>query len=472
MLDYLLTAFPQLAILIDTTGIVLDINQWTIKFIGLRKNNIIGKKLIEILDIANCKFKKILESKEIFFDTCSCVQIGNQTEFLYYVLPDVLNWNRVLILGINLASFLPTGTVGFNRSIKMLFDEFSHAGVGLMLVDKEGELVYANNLVMKYLGFTKEQSELVVMGRPPLVLKALEQKQVIREICEYIIDDEKMYVDVTAIPLLRDGEVIGGISLGTDETERILLEKKLIDSERMFLIGEMAARIMHDVRNPLQIIKSSVQMINIWKERGNLDSERIDALLNNIDVAVNNVLDLMNDILQFSKPEKVKMVNISIPDLMEHMVELLKSSFDKFEIGFQMQLCDCQKIVGDSKLIRQAFLNIIQNAMEVLQKFSGIRRFEIRSYKNADNVIFELFNTGPLIPEEIQDKIFETFFTTKGTSGTGLGLTITKEIIEKIHGGRLWCVSSIENEGTSFFIELPLYQDREYELVNVMDGKL
>ncbi|MCG8641537.1 MAG: HAMP domain-containing histidine kinase, partial [Desulfobacterales bacterium] len=196
------------------------------------------------------------------------------------------------------------------------------------------------------------------------------------------------------------------------------------------------------------------QLLSLWSKKEDLEKVKLQSMLNHIDTAVNNVLDLMNDILQFSKPETVKKENVDLHKLISDLLNLLSSSLDKHHIQYQVEMPEWT-ILGDSKLIQQALLNIVQNAIEAFYEFADERKIEFRGQENNSTRCLEIYNNGPLIQQDNLDKVFDTFFSTKGSNGTGLGLSITREIIEKIHGGRISCISDEKNKGTSFIIEFP-----------------
>lgn len=449
--------FPGAVLLVETDGVIVEVNEWLCKRYKIRRQDILGKNLREFVETD--EYREVAVSGKPQWGETRLHWKGEIRTLFYVVVqvPDEESQLAVMLLELGKTAKNPLldqleATMGF-------LDSFRYADIGFMVVDERGRYVHANDVLTKFTGIALKDSlgQKVGFSRPgykPLIFEAMVREEVLKEVRPITSANETRYFDITAIPIFRHGKVIGGFSIITDVTGRIKLERKLIDSERMFLVGEMAARIMHDIRNPLQIVKSSVQIMNMWNDKGAYDPERVRAMLGNVDTAVNSVIELMNDLLQFSKPATEKMEPMNMKELLARLAGMLSSTFNKYQIQFTLDVDDNCEIIGNRKLIRQAALNIIQNAVEVLQEFNGERKLVIRCMEGADKVFLEIFNAGPVIDEAIITKIFDTFFSTKGTKGTGLGLAITKEIVET-HKGRIQCVSTLENKGTSFLMEFP-----------------
>lgn len=322
--------------------------------------------------------------------------------------------------------------------------------MSIALVDAECRYIDLNGLNLALEGMSRKEAKGKKMtfyeGYQTLTYKAMEEKRLLNETRELPIGERKLHVNVTSVPFIKDDKVIGAITFAQDVTERITLEKKLIEADRMTLVGEMATRIMHDIRNPLQIINSSIQMIERWNQ--SIGDQRIEEKVGLIKSATNDVIDLMNNMLQFCKPETIRMEVVNLHDLIASIGALFSSAFLSKQITYNFEVDSNLIIFGDYKLLKQVLMNIVQNAIDVLRENPGERRLEIFGDKNR----IRIFNTGPIIPTHTQERIFDIFFSTKGAEGTGLGLAICKEIVEKVHGGKIWCISNEALGGTAFEI--------------------
>ena len=231
--------------------------------------------------------------------------------------------------------------------------------------------------------------------------------------------------------------IISGIAIFSVIT--IKSSNESLREEKFFTIGELSSRLAHDIRNPLTIIKTSVDLIRIKnKDLTEYDLEKlskIDNAIYRISHQVENVLDFVRGKpLNLEKHSLQKIVNSVLKDLPEH------DEIEIEEVGGKIEI-DC-----DFEAIKVAIFNIVFNAIQAIKNKGKII---ITSKTVGNNAIIIIQDDGPGIPEEKMKKIFEPLFTTK-QEGTGLGLVSCKSIIEQ-HGGTI----SVTNHPTTFKITLP-----------------
>lgn len=449
--------FPGPVLLVEADGTIIEANEWACNIWDLGLSELIGRNVTKLIGVD--VFKRVLETGDVTFQRGKTKWNGKKRGIFCIATPAPDESNRVVLAIMKGKNDDGDVILEQLETTKAFIEHFQHAKIGLLVVNERGHFLHANDVILELVGMPGHEAigriaGFAIPGYKMLVFDAMSKKEVLKEVRHVTFGERKRSLDVTAIPIMKGERVVGGLSIVCDVTDKVNMEKKLIDSERMFLVGEMAARIMHDIRNPLQIVKSSVQMVGMWNEKDAMDRDKTRAMLANIDTAVNSVIEMVNDLLQFSKPVTEKMELVSLRELLEKLAWMLSSSFSKYQVDFELDASEPSMVWGNRKLIRQAVWNIVQNALEVLQDYNGKRRLAIRVCEGADKVFVEIYNAGPAIEEKIIPRIFDTFFSTKGTKGTGLGLSITKEIVES-HGGRISCVSSVENKGTSFLIEFP-----------------
>jgi len=214
---------------------------------------------------------------------------------------------------------------------------------------------------------------------------------------------------------------------------------KLIKAERFSAIGELSARIAHDIRNPLGVIRTSLENIKIKSD----DPEYINKTITKCDSAITRITHQINEVMDFLKDAPLNIEPIQLSDL-------LKSLMRGIEIpkGIDVILpTNDVSILGDKIKIESLLYNLITNATQKL-KNSGI--ITIKSSNEPDNMVKILVqDDGESIPKEVMKKIFDPLFTTK-QSGTGLGLASCKKIVEQ-HNGLI----SVSNEPVTFTIILP-----------------
>jgi len=232
------------------------------------------------------------------------------------------------------------------------------------------------------------------------------------------------------------------------ETYRKLQENQdiLIRSERLSTIGKLAAQVAHEIRNPLVSIGGFARNIAKRAEPDSL----IRKYSNIIWDETKRLEEILEDVLSYSRHAEPKLRDYDINNLLSRTVELLKEQMDGNGVEVKMELGeDVGEIYIDPDQIRQVMMNLMKNAIGAMPEGGTLK---VHTRVAGGFVWTEISDTGSGIPDEYRDKIFEPFFTTKST-GTGLGLPISYQIIEA-HGGMIW-FSDAPNGGTIFHVKLP-----------------
>ncbi len=237
------------------------------------------------------------------------------------------------------------------------------------------------------------------------------------------------------------GQVTAVISCGQDITERKRLLAELGEKETLAKLGEMAAVVAHEVKNPLAAIKGAIEVLG---GRLREDREVVGEIVGRID----ELADVISDLLVFSRPPTLRLSAVPLRGLIEDAVERIRTDpiFEKVDLSIEG---DDPRVPLDTDRIRAVVTNLLLNAAQAMQ---GQGAIEVRVVHAADGVEVTVTDTGPGIPEEARPKIFEPFFTTKAR-GTGLGLPIARRLIEA-HGGELQLEEAFEG-GTRFRLRLP-----------------
>lgn len=229
--------------------------------------------------------------------------------------------------------------------------------------------------------------------------------------------------------------------------ERLRLEEKLRQAEHLSAIGEMTAGVSHEIRNPLGIIKSSAQLLKKKKEKLDAKSGIPDIIIEE-SARLDNII---TDFLNFAKPKIPDLHPCRIEDILEKNIDSLAPQFEKQNITISKHIADyLPDVMADSTMLHQAFLNILINAAQALEK-NGKIAIKIR-YEDG-HILVNIVDNGSGINEEVLKKIWTPFFTTKET-GTGLGLGIVKNMIEA-HNGTI-AITSIPSKGADAQISLPV----------------
>ena len=285
--------------------------------------------------------------------------------------------------------------------------------------------------------------ELVNEGKKEKAIKILESDEYSKEkkILAGGLEELVSIIDDKNIGILSNVMIPSVQQIIELERKMAVLEDN-INKEKLFAIGELAARLAHDIRNPLSIIKNSVELLINKNE--NIDSKTLE-IYKRIQRAVDRISYQIDDVLNFVKPRIITVSKSSLNRIVTTVISRLK-------IPNTIKIILPQKdmwIVADVVNFEIVFVNLITNAIQAMNDSGEIR---IQSHGDENNITIKVSDNGSGISKETLPKIFEPLFTTKQT-GTGLGLVSCKTIIEQ-HGGTI-SVESVEGMGTTFTIILP-----------------
>jgi len=325
--------------------------------------------------------------------------------------------------------------------------------------DKDFNIIRANKAAVETLDFNltgKERGKCfkIFHGKnsPPddcLSCKVFQMKKSFS--FEYFEPHLDRFLEVRAMPRFDDDhQVTSVIHVIRDITERKKVEKALQRAEQMKLIGEWAAGLAHEIKNPLAGIKVSVEVL---LDDLNISAEDRAIVLKAVG-EIQRIETLLKSLLNFAKPPKLQLSAIDMNDLLDQTITFsLKhpslSSNSSREIKIAKNFDDTiPETIADPMQLKQVFLNLALNAIEAMPD-GGRLGVKTIYYKNTETIKIEISNTGEGIDKEMIDDIFEPFFTTK-SKGSGLGLAITRRIIEQ-HGGVI-SVTSDPGKGTVFNI--------------------
>jgi two-component system NtrC family sensor kinase len=242
------------------------------------------------------------------------------------------------------------------------------------------------------------------------------------------------------------------------DREKAVSEDLVIQSSKMAALGKMAAGIAHEINNPLSVIgEKAGWMKDLLAEEDISRSENFKEFedsIRKIESHVERAKKVTHRLLGFARRMEPLQETVEVNKTLDETIDFLENESRYRNIDIQTDYAqNLPKITSDSSQLQQVFLNILNNAIDAIDK-SGEVKIKTRYLPKNREISVEISDNGPGIPKEMVDKIFDPFFTTKEVGkGTGLGLSIVFSILEKL-GGRIM-VASEERKGTTFTIYLP-----------------
>ncbi|MCM3588105.1 PAS domain S-box protein [Mesobacillus maritimus] len=259
-------------------------------------------------------------------------------------------------------------------------------------------------------------------------------------------DGSYYWVATTIVPFLNDhGKPYQYLAIRNDITERKQNEELIHRQDKLAAVGQLAAGVAHEIRNPLTSMKGYAEFLQLDEE----DPQRrefIDIILDEID-RVNNIVE---EFMVLAKPKVVELEEKNIIPILKNILSLLEFEAKKRHVKLHLDVKkDIVQIECDENRLKQVFLNFIKNGIEAMPSGGDLY---VRAEVQNQNVEISIQDTGVGIPPETLKKIGEPFYTTK-KNGNGLGLMVSFKIIES-HNGKVY-IESEQNKGTTFKILLP-----------------
>ncbi len=239
----------------------------------------------------------------------------------------------------------------------------------------------------------------------------------------------------------------------TAELRRALEElqtahERLLQGEKMHLLGELMAGIAHEINNPLAAISGYSELLaqghaNDTKKAGAIISQQ-----------TRRVASIVRNLLDFARNHPVQRVPGSLAEVLRKAEELIAAELRQAGVVFEASIStELPQVMMDAQQIEQVFINLVRNAAQALASQPGARRISVRAFTDGIWVAVSVRDNGPGVPAELRERIFDSFVTTK-SDGTGLGLSLCKRFVEA-HGGSLEILASATGEGACFQFRLP-----------------
>ncbi|KAA3612680.1 MAG: PAS domain S-box protein [Calditrichaeota bacterium] len=347
--------------------------------------------------------------------------------------------------------------------LNLFYNAFQGSTDGILITDLKTRIIEVNGAFLDIYGYTYDE----VIGQRTSILRSSRTANShyvaiwaeikskgswAGQIINRHKDGQEIPVWLSITSIIERNKTVGYMGVEFDMRKQQELEKRIIQSERLAIIGQMAAKVAHEVRNPLSSISLNAELLGD-ELKCNADgvSAEGETLLKAIMDEVERVTNLTEDYLQFSRLPEADFHLVGLYELLEDTIDFVEPEANSQGIEIIREIeSDLPKIAADFHQIRRVILNLMRNAFDAM-KDGGVLR--LHAVSAGENVEISVGDTGDGIPEEQKKKIFEPFFTTRDM-GTGLGLAIAMQIVQE-HGGRI-SFTSKENAGTIFTIVLPI----------------
>lgn len=249
---------------------------------------------------------------------------------------------------------------------------------------------------------------------------------------------------------LRVRDLIENVDHTQSELEKS--REHLLQTEKMAMVGKLAAGMAHSIRNPLTSVK--MRLFSLDRTLTLSDTQRDDFKV--ISEEIDQIDTIVQNFLEFSRPPKLKMQKVSPSEVVDLMIQLLRHRLASNDVQINVQRTrPLPEIQADPEQLKEVLVNLVVNACEAMTAGGAITiTEEVLNSGNRQEVVIRLKDNGPGIPAALKERVFHPFFTTK-EEGTGLGLSIAARIIEE-HGGWL-SFDSKEGQGSTFAITLPAH---------------
>ena len=347
------------------------------------------------------------------------------------------------------------------HQLQAIFDGITD---GLIIVDREFRIVAVNKAEAAFLGVRPQD----IVGKPcyevycrgdhacelcPAHETFATGKSALVAKLEHTSGYHRKGVDVYTFPVKDEsGETIQAIQYIKDVTDRLKLQSQLREVEQMAGIGQMAANVAHEIRNPLIAVGGFARQLHEALEPGDERREYTSIILEE----VTRLEQILREQLTLERHLQPILAPVDINQILRDVRKLLSHGFLSTRTRVIGRLSDALPVtMGDANQLKQAFLNVVNNSLQSMTEGGTV---EISTEQEGRNIVVTITDNGPGIAPEVMSKLFVPFFTTRKT-GSGLGMAVTRRIVEN-HGGTIDVESQV-GAGTVVRITLPIIRSTQ-----------
>ncbi len=327
----------------------------------------------------------------------------------------------------------------------------------VVVVNGQGSVLSLNRPAEKLLARRRDElegkslEELVPRDHPVnrVVKRALSRGESIGPTNVRIEDSDRRTVYALSAQVLRDASGISGVMVSARDMDKLSrLGSHLSYSQKLAALGKLTSGVAHEIKNPLNAMVIHVALLREKIARsGPPDAQ---ASLDTLEQEIRRLDRVIQGFLKFTRPEDLQLTSVTLPELLEEVVQLVSAEAGASGIVIAADLSSAlPPVYGDRELLQQVFVNLMRNAIDAMP---GGGRLDLSARPVEESIEIVVADTGVGIDPELVDRIFDLYVTTK-TKGSGIGLSVVYRIVQ-LHGGEI-TVESRKGEGARFLVRLP-----------------
>ncbi|MFM1655360.1 PAS domain S-box protein [Brevibacillus sp. B_LB10_24] len=455
---------PEAIVTIEASGVICSFNAAAEELFGFSANEVLGEKLSLLIPQANGdSLMHILYGPEAddpqrermgrrkngqMFDLGVSIRDLLFEECVYYVC---------IFRDITKQRIREQLMLENKERYKSLFEH--HPDI-VCSVDLKGTIVSINSATTRITGYSQED----VLGRSfdrliverdlnlakDVFRRSIAGEQIMSELTVKHKSGRFIDLSVNSIPIMIRNRIVGLFCIARDITERKHTEELLRQSDKLSALGQLAAGVAHEIRNPLTALKGFIQLLQSTQSKN-------QAYLGIMLTELERINFIVNELLLLVKPQSVHFKRIDLVSLTQSVITLIQPEAILNDVSITTRVNGrIPEIEGEANQLKQVFLNILKNAIEAMPRGGEVA--VTIGVHDGDKVLIQFQDQGPGIPEEHIPKLGAPFYTTK-ESGTGLGLMVSFKIIREHHGSIR--IHSEPNRGTVIDVILPAAADGE-----------
>lgn len=334
---------------------------------------------------------------------------------------------------------------------------FEHSTDAIIITGTDGRIIDVNDAFTDIYGFSREEavgkSTSLIQSRHSTpdfyrnMWQSLEKDNQWRgEILNRRKDGMEIPVWLSITPIYLGTSKIGYMGIESDMSEQKNLEQQIVQTEKLATVGQLAAGIAHEIGTPLNIISGNAELVLLDMKPSDPGHRELETIIEQ----TKRMSVLMRQLLDFARPKVLSLQSANVNGILTGVLNFVRLQFRKEDIDIVSDLEEkLPNVYGDPALLYQVFLNVIMNAFQAMSR-KGVLTVRTQTVHSADNekIEIEVSDTGEGIRPENMERIFAPFFTTKEPGkGTGLGLAVTRRIVQE-HSGQI-DIESTPGNGTT-----------------------